>query len=76
MRIIILIEIPMWLFPYNRGSEQLRYGAQNYDKTASDLSVEQFLTLVSFDSKGKLEELGVNIDPNLIISSCSRLKTF
>ena len=44
--------------------------AQDYDKTASDLSVEQFLTLVSFDSKGKLDELGVNIDLDLIISSC------
>jgi hypothetical protein len=41
------------------GSEQISGGASRYDKTAPDLSIEQFLTQVSFESKKKLEELGL-----------------
>ncbi|MFC2054785.1 hypothetical protein ACFLV7_10920 [Chloroflexota bacterium] len=44
-----------------RGSEHVRYGSSD-PKEPLDIPVEQFLSMIRFESKGKLDDLGLEID--------------
>ena len=52
-----------WLISPQSGSEQVPVGAQILRNRSTD-DVERFLSSIRFESKGKLEKLGVEIDKN------------
>ena len=49
------------IFREGRGSEQVRYGPQ-IDNELLDVSVDRFLTSLRIQQRGKLDQLGIEID--------------